>query len=95
MSRLELVRVAPTQKEMKHMAGNAFHSALFGSWAMFILSHVRRRPRNIPLPVMSSEFGTLRSSSSIMPDRLDSMAEDGIEDEDGGLDSQATRARLN
>ena len=69
-SRMPRSRVADavsslSQKDMKHLAGNSFHLALFGTWAMYVLARVQKHPKNVPMPVMSTEYGTARSSSSL------------------------------
>ncbi len=80
-----------TQRELKCIAGNSFHLPLFGTWCMYILAHVRKHPRNIPLPVMMSEYGTLRSASSHMLE--DEVAQDdsivaGARDDQSGPPSE-------
>ena len=62
-------RLKLSQKEMKCVAGNSFHLALFGTWAMYVLSNVHKHPRSIPLPVMATEYGTLRSDSGFIEDQ--------------------------
>ena len=65
---------------MKSLAGNSFHLALFGTWVMYVLAHVRRHPRDIPLPIMRSEYGTALSSGDLQCDSQDMDSQESLED---------------
>ena len=58
--------LAPSEIELKHAAGNSFHLAMFGTWAAYVLSHIKRHPKGVVLPVMRTEFGTMNSSSDLL-----------------------------
>ena len=61
-----LLSTGATEIEMKHFAGNSFHLAMYGAWLAYVLAHVKRHPKDVILPAMSTEFGTSCSSQDLI-----------------------------